>query len=95
MRVVRLYEEWNKPDQATAWKVKLGLRDLPADVYAPAMSESTKRFDCDVVAIDEVLSFLPREDAGYGATARTQLAPTALASLRHSSSERPSNRPRI
>ncbi len=34
VRVVRLYEEWKKPDQATAWKVKLGLRDLPADVYA-------------------------------------------------------------
>ena len=33
-RVVRLYEEWNKPDQATAWKVKLDLRDLPADVFA-------------------------------------------------------------
>jgi hypothetical protein len=33
-RVVRLYEEWNKPDQATVWKAKLGMRDLPADVFA-------------------------------------------------------------
>ena len=31
------------------------------------MSESTKRFDCELVAIDKVLSFLPREDAGCGA----------------------------
>jgi eukaryotic-like serine/threonine-protein kinase len=34
VRVVRLYEEWNQPDQAAAWKVKLGMRDLPADVFA-------------------------------------------------------------
>jgi hypothetical protein len=33
-RVVRLYEEWNQPDQAAAWKAKLGLLDLPADVFA-------------------------------------------------------------
>ena len=32
-RVVRLYEEWNKPDQSTAWKAKLGMPDLPADVF--------------------------------------------------------------
>jgi hypothetical protein len=32
--VVRLYEEWNKPDQATAWKARLGLADLPADLFA-------------------------------------------------------------
>jgi hypothetical protein len=31
---VQLYEAWNKPDQAAAWKVKLGLPDLPADVFA-------------------------------------------------------------
>jgi serine/threonine protein kinase/type II secretory pathway pseudopilin PulG len=33
-RVVRLYEEWAKPDQAAAWKIKLGLPDLPRDVFA-------------------------------------------------------------
>ncbi len=32
-RVIRLYEEWNKPDQSTAWKAKVGMRDLPADVF--------------------------------------------------------------
>jgi hypothetical protein len=33
-RVVRLYEAWNQPDQAAAWKTKLGLPDLPADLFA-------------------------------------------------------------
>jgi serine/threonine protein kinase len=33
-RVVRLYEEWDKPDQAASWKAKLGMLDLPADVFA-------------------------------------------------------------
>ncbi len=33
-RVVRLYEAWGKPDQAISWKIKLGLPDLPADVFA-------------------------------------------------------------
>jgi non-specific serine/threonine protein kinase/serine/threonine-protein kinase len=33
-RVVRLYDEWNKPEQSTAWKIKLGMPDLPADVFA-------------------------------------------------------------
>ena len=33
-RVVRLYEGWGKPGQADAWKRKLGLADLPADVFA-------------------------------------------------------------
>jgi serine/threonine protein kinase/tetratricopeptide (TPR) repeat protein len=33
-RVIRLYEEWNKPEQATAWKAKLGMPDLPAEVFA-------------------------------------------------------------
>jgi hypothetical protein len=32
-RVIRLYEEWNKPEQATAWKAKVGMPDLPADVF--------------------------------------------------------------
>jgi serine/threonine protein kinase len=35
-RVVRLYEAWGKPEEATAWKARLGLTDLPADVFAPA-----------------------------------------------------------
>jgi tetratricopeptide (TPR) repeat protein/tRNA A-37 threonylcarbamoyl transferase component Bud32 len=34
-RVLRLYESWGKPDRAAAWKVKLGLADLPADPFAP------------------------------------------------------------
>jgi serine/threonine protein kinase/tetratricopeptide (TPR) repeat protein len=34
-RVIRLYEAWGKPDQAAGWKAKLGLVDLPADVFAP------------------------------------------------------------
>jgi hypothetical protein len=33
-RVVRLYAAWGKPAEATAWKAKLGLTDLPADVFA-------------------------------------------------------------
>jgi eukaryotic-like serine/threonine-protein kinase len=33
-RVVRLYEAWNKPGQATQWKAKLGMPDLPANVFA-------------------------------------------------------------
>jgi eukaryotic-like serine/threonine-protein kinase len=33
-RVVRLYEAWGKPDQAAAWKAKVGMPDLPADVFA-------------------------------------------------------------
>jgi eukaryotic-like serine/threonine-protein kinase len=32
-RVVPLYEAWGKPEQANAWKAKLGVRDLPADVF--------------------------------------------------------------
>jgi hypothetical protein len=32
-RMVRLYEGWDKPDQAAAWKAKLGMSDLPADVF--------------------------------------------------------------
>jgi serine/threonine protein kinase/tetratricopeptide (TPR) repeat protein len=35
-RVVRLYEAWGKPEEVTAWKAKLGLTDLPTDVFAPA-----------------------------------------------------------
>ncbi len=33
-RVVQLYEAWAKPDQAATWKTKLGMPDLPADVFA-------------------------------------------------------------
>jgi serine/threonine protein kinase len=33
-RVVRLYEAWGKPSHAAAWKDKLGLADLPAEVFA-------------------------------------------------------------
>jgi tetratricopeptide (TPR) repeat protein len=32
-RVVRLYEAWGKPDQARSWAERLGLADLPADVF--------------------------------------------------------------
>jgi hypothetical protein len=32
-RVVHLYEEWGKPAQAATWKSKLGMPDLPADVF--------------------------------------------------------------
>jgi hypothetical protein len=31
--VVRLYENWNKPGQVAAWKARLGIPDLPADVF--------------------------------------------------------------
>jgi non-specific serine/threonine protein kinase/serine/threonine-protein kinase len=34
VRVVRLPEAWGKPDQTTAWKARLGLSDLPLDVFA-------------------------------------------------------------
>jgi hypothetical protein len=34
MRVVRLYEAWGKPDKSAAWKIKLGMRDLPMDLFA-------------------------------------------------------------
>jgi non-specific serine/threonine protein kinase/serine/threonine-protein kinase len=33
-RVVQLYEAWGQPEKAAAWKAKLGLTDLPADVFA-------------------------------------------------------------
>jgi hypothetical protein len=34
-RIVALYEAWDKPEQAAAWKAKLGRADLPPDVFAP------------------------------------------------------------
>ena len=33
-RVIRLYEAWDKPEEAAAWKSRLGLADLPEDVFA-------------------------------------------------------------
>jgi tetratricopeptide (TPR) repeat protein/tRNA A-37 threonylcarbamoyl transferase component Bud32 len=33
-RVIQLYEAWNQPDRAAALKARLGLTDLPADVFA-------------------------------------------------------------
>ena len=39
VRVVRLYEGWGKPELATVWKKKLGLADLPADVFAPPVKK--------------------------------------------------------
>ncbi len=33
-RIIRLYETWGRPELAKAWKEKLGLADLPADVFA-------------------------------------------------------------
>jgi hypothetical protein len=33
-RAVRLYETWGKSKEATAWKVRLGMSDLPANVFA-------------------------------------------------------------
>jgi hypothetical protein len=33
-RVVRLYEDWGKAERAAMWKAKLGVPDLPADVFA-------------------------------------------------------------
>jgi eukaryotic-like serine/threonine-protein kinase len=34
-RVVELYEAWGQTDKAAAWRAKLGLADLPADVFSP------------------------------------------------------------
>ena len=33
-RVVRLYEDWGKAERAALWKARLGMPDLPADVFA-------------------------------------------------------------
>jgi hypothetical protein len=33
-RVIRLYEVRGELDQATRWKAKLGMADLPAEVFA-------------------------------------------------------------
>jgi hypothetical protein len=34
LRVVQLYESWGKPDQARVWKERLGLADLPPNVFS-------------------------------------------------------------
>jgi hypothetical protein len=31
---VKLYEAWGHPEQARAWAAKLGLANLPEDVFA-------------------------------------------------------------
>jgi hypothetical protein len=33
-RILRLYEAWGKPEEATDWKARLEVVDLPADVFA-------------------------------------------------------------
>jgi serine/threonine protein kinase/Tfp pilus assembly protein PilF len=33
-RLVQLYEAWGQPEKAAAWKARLGLTDLPTDVFA-------------------------------------------------------------
>jgi hypothetical protein len=33
-RVVRLYDSWGNSDRAAAWKIRLGMPGLPADVFA-------------------------------------------------------------
>ncbi len=46
-RIVWLYEAWEKPGEVEAWKSKLGLHDLPADVFdgpaAPTRPSSLHR----------------------------------------------------
>jgi hypothetical protein len=32
-RVVRLYESWGRPEKSAEWKKRLGLEDLPAEVF--------------------------------------------------------------
>jgi hypothetical protein len=32
-RVIRLYESWGKTDHAAMWKARLGMPDLPRDVF--------------------------------------------------------------
>jgi hypothetical protein len=33
-RIVARYDAWGKPDKATKWRAKLGLADLPANVFS-------------------------------------------------------------
>ncbi len=39
-RVVRLYDAWRKPEEARIWRKKLGLVELPANVFAPVSRRS-------------------------------------------------------
>jgi hypothetical protein len=32
-RLIALYDAWGKKDKAAEWRVRLGLADLPADVF--------------------------------------------------------------
>lgn len=34
-RVVSLYDAWGRPAKAAEWRKKLGLADLPANVFIP------------------------------------------------------------
>ena len=34
-RIVELYETWGRPDRAAEWRARLGLSELPADVFSP------------------------------------------------------------
>jgi hypothetical protein len=34
VRLARFYEDRSRPDRAAAWKIRLGLTDLPADAFA-------------------------------------------------------------
>jgi hypothetical protein len=43
VRVVRLYEEWSKLDEAASWKAKLGMQDLPTTVFTPPCEVRAKR----------------------------------------------------
>lgn len=33
-RVIQLYQDWGRPEKAAEWKAKLGMPDLPEDVFA-------------------------------------------------------------
>lgn len=35
LRIVDLYESWDKPDEAKNWKDRLSLEDLPSNVFSP------------------------------------------------------------
>jgi eukaryotic-like serine/threonine-protein kinase len=34
-RIVPFYEAWGKTDKAAEWRARLGLADLPANVFSP------------------------------------------------------------
>jgi hypothetical protein len=38
-RIIELYDVWNKPEKVAQWKAKLGMVDLPADVFAAPRRE--------------------------------------------------------